>query len=579
MISLISSKERWHIAKMVGFTICSSVLEIATAVAIIFLTQVIATPSTGQKLFNIFDFHTLTTHQTILFVALLVGFLYLIKNIIATLEMFFQHSVIQKMNYRFQKRLLEHYLKFDYDYYLTRNASQGFEIITSDSEAMFSSGMTSLSVIFSESLVSLCLIATLFVANPMIGLIIFGIGGLFGLIISKKVSPLFYFWGQGLQQALLLSNKHLLQFFHGFKEIILLGKQRSFVDAYHIHSKKKAQIQAIRNTINTLPRMATELLFVSILILTIAYFCFNNISEQAMMAILGGYLYAGFRLMPGLNRIIMQLNIFKSIIPSIERVFSEYHLNPSKNERYIFCPDFKFNNEIILKNVSYKYISTHQYALKNISLNIRKGECIGIIGKTGSGKSTLSDVLLGLLSPEEGIALIDNQYPLNSVQWHQQIGYVHQAIYLIDDTIQANIAFGESLDSLDIEKLNSSIKASQLNELIERLPEGINTLVGERGIRLSGGERQRIAIARALYRNPSVLIFDEATSALDNETERLLMETIHQIHTDQRTIIIIAHRLTTLQNCERIIVMKNGSIDRIIRYEDLNHSFYDDSTS
>jgi len=282
-----------------------------------------------------------------------------------------------------------------------------------------------------------------------------------------------------------------------------------------------------------------------------------------MIGILSGYLYVGFRLMPGLNRIINQLNLFKSAIPSIERVHQEYTTVAAK-ENYINIPDFVFKKSICLQNISFSYLNIEKNVIKNVSLEINKGECIGIVGETGSGKSTLVDVILGLLKPHEGSVLIDEKYQVNSYQWHKKIGYVPQSVYLIDDTIEANIAFGDK--EVDELKLNIAIDAAQLRKFIDALPNGYKTIVGERGIRLSGGERQRISIARALYRNPEVLVFDEATSALDNETESRLMETINAVR-QNHTVIMIAHRLTTLRDCDRIIVMENGFIKQITNYK------------
>jgi ATP-binding cassette subfamily C protein len=190
----------------------------------------------------------------------------------------------------------------------------------------------------------------------------------------------------------------------------------------------------------------------------------------------------------------------------------------------------------------------------DFTLEIKKGESIGIVGETGSGKSTFIDLLLGLLRPTQGIILVDKQYPVNAKQWHEKIGYVPQSIYLTDDTIEANIAFGLEADMIDAGRLLQVIKEAQLEDFVQKLPDGVQTVVGERGVRLSGGERQRIAIARALYRNPEVLIFDEATSALDTETEARLMETINAVSKD-RTVIMVAHRLSTLEKCDRVVRM------------------------
>jgi ATP-binding cassette subfamily C protein len=269
--------------------------------------------------------------------------------------------------------------------------------------------------------------------------------------------------------------------------------------------------------------------------------------------------------MPGLNRVINLLNAFKAAIPSIERVYKEYTTVAAK-ESYVDVPGFVFEGCIELKDISFCYPNVKKNALQNISFQIKKGECIGVVGETGSGKSTLIDVLLGLLKPQKGTVLIDGKYPVGSYQWHQKIGYVPQSVYLTDDTIESNIAFGEK--EIDALRLNTAIDAAQLRKFIDQLPDAAKTFVGERGIRLSGGERQRISIARALYRNPEVLIFDEATSALDNETEARLMETINAV-SQNRTVIMIAHRLTTLKDCDRIVMMEQGRVSQITSYEKL----------
>jgi ATP-binding cassette subfamily C protein len=237
-------------------------------------------------------------------------------------------------------------------------------------------------------------------------------------------------------------------------------------------------------------------------------------------------------------------------------------------ENYVDLPDFQFDQDIEIKDLSFRYLNTEKDALSHVSLQIKKGECVGIVGETGSGKSTLVDLILGLLKPSHGSILIDGQYPVHSYEWHQKIGYVPQNIYLTDDTIEKNIAFGEK--DIDLNRLNLAIDAAQLRKFIDALPEGVKTVVGERGIRLSGGERQRIAIARALYRSPEVLIFDEATSALDNDTEARLMKTINAVSRD-RTVIMIAHRLTTLKDCNRIVVMDKGTISQVTDYNSLQN--------
>ena len=275
----------------------------------------------------------------------------------------------------------------------------------------------------------------------------------------------------------------------------------------------------------------------------------------------------GFRLMPSLNRMISQLGILKGSIPSLCKIFDEMQIN-RKQTTIAKCPEFCFEKTINVECVSFHYEQSNKNILKNVSFQINRGESVGFVGKTGSGKSTLLDLILGLLKPTSGSISIDGKYPVNTKEWHHRIGYVPQAVYLTDESIAANIAFGE--EEIDVARLQKCIETAQLSELIEKLPQKAETVVGERGIRLSGGERQRIAIARALYRKPDVIIFDEATSALDNKTEKVLMETINTL-TKNYTVIMVAHRVSTLKDCHRIFAVESGKVTQV-EYNDIRES-------
>lgn len=569
LCDLLAHKEKLKFYINFSLSFVVSLMEIVTVVFLGLFAQVLNDPSVVKRYAIHFGLGwDLSPGQSILYVAIAVGAVYLVKNTIAAVQVVVQNFSIQKACYDFKNKLLYRYAHADYGFYLTRNSYFGVQVVDGDVEQTFTRGMGALLIILSESIVFVSLIGVVIYLNPPLAFFIFGLGIMLSFLISKFLLPQLYRFGEQLRQIQVDAGRNLMQFFHAFKEIILLGKRASFVEAYQVHSRRKAKIQAVQMTADALPRIVIEVLFVGIFILTICYLCVKHENPMQMMGLLSGYLYVGFRLMPGLNRIITQLNIFKSSIPFIERTHKEY-LTIASDENYLDIPSLKFNQSISFENVCFKYINAIDNSLSYINLKIKKGECIGIVGETGSGKSTLVDLILGMLRPSEGRVLVDDQYPANATQWHQKVGYVPQAVYLIDDTIEANIAFGE--DIIDKDKLHRAIDAAQLTKMIHSLPKGLKTIVGDRGVLLSGGERQRIAIARALYRDPEVLIFDEATSALDNETEARLMETINSV-SKNRTVIMIAHRLTTLKNCDRIIQMDKKMIKSITTYAELSSS-------
>lgn len=552
------------------FSLTSSAFEIITASSIVILANVLSDPQKGNQYLKMLGFNTIAS-PGLLFTsfALIVGVIYLCKNGFSILEAIYQQFSIQKINYRFKKSLLKKYATINYSFYLTRNSSQIHAIVSSDVELTFTSGLTALSIFFSEFLIFIVLIAMIIYIQPTLAFYVFAIMSLLAFLVYKLFLPKFYKWGQEQQKYAIEVNKNLLQFFYAFKEIVLNGQIENFIGKFYLASKGMSKNQGFQNVGMILPRAITESIFIIIFVFTVAFFSLNGGSPQQMIGALGGYLYIGFRLMPGLNRMITQINLFKSIIPSITRVYEEYTQTASV-ANYHNYPDFDFKNQVSINKVNFCYLNQEKYTLKNIELTINKGECIGITGETGSGKSTLADIFLGLMEPTEGSVLIDNKYVAHSLQWHQRIGYVQQSFYLTDDTIEANIAFGIDEQHVDKVKIAEVINASQLKKLIAKLPLGAKTIIGERGIRLSGGERQRIAIARALYKDADVFVFDEATSALDNQTEEELMETIDSIRERKKTIIIIAHRLSTLKNCDRIVIIKEGEIEKIINYDELN---------
>lgn len=543
----------------------SSALELITAAIIILFAQTINDINIGQTYAAKIGLeHKFSSIQILLFIICLCGLSFMIKNIVAGFSVFQQNLYAQQMETNFRQILLRRYSQLYYGLHLTRNSATAFSTIYDSIHIVYTLGVMGIAGAASEIIVFFSLISFITYLHPMMSLFIFGFGTLTAVIVTRNLLPSIYRHSSTMQESYAKSNKHLLQLLHSFKEIILLNKQEYFIKTYNIDSSKGSYSEAMRTAIKELPRLFIESLFVGFFMIAIGVLCVKSQNPSELLGIFGGYLYVGFRIMPGLNRIIQQFNMFKSAIPAINRVHDEYNLD-LETETYLDLPELSFQKSIDLNNVSFQYLNTKREALSHINLTIMKGECIGIAGETGSGKSTLIDIVLGLLKPTEGEILIDSLYPANSLQWHHKIGYVPQSLNLIDDTIAANIAFGIEPENYDLDLLHKVIDDAQLTKFLAQLPDGINTIVGEKGVRLSGGEKQRIAIARALYINPEVLIFDEATSALDNETEAKLMGTIYSV-SKNRTVIMIAHRLSTLEKCDRIVNMKNAKMENVTNY-------------
>ena len=288
---------------------------------------------------------------------------------------------------------------------------------------------------------------------------------------------------------------------------------------------------------------------------------FKGENPNSLITILGVFVAATFRVIPSLNRILGALQSLKYYGKSIDLLFKEMQIEVELTENRNL--NFDFKKEIVFENVSFKYQSDSDFIFKSLNLKIKKGETIGLIGSSGSGKSTFVDILIGLLSPTSGDIVVDgkgiNKY---TSSWRKKIGYISQDIHLIDDSIIKNIALGVVEDKINLDSVNKAINSAQLQSFIKSLSNGINTHVGDKGVKISGGQKQRIGLARALYNNPEILILDEATSSLDDKTENEVMKAI-ELLSDNRTVIIIAHRVSTLGFCKKIFELKNSKFKEI----------------
>ena len=425
----------------------------------------------------------------------------------------------------------------------------------------------------SDALLLVGLVAVLAVVSPLPTLVAFlGIGPLV-LILLRSVQPRLASLGAMSQEMEKQSLQSLQQALEGIRDIKVLDRSELFESRFGRHRRALARSHYMQATLVDVPRVALESVVLLSILALFAIAITGGRSLTGLVALLGLFAYAVFRVMPAVNRVMMNLNYLKFGTAAVDHVYDDLMLVEPKREEV--SPDgtdaaMVFDRHITFEDVAYRYDDVGEDVLHGIDLSIERGESIGIVGPTGGGKTTLVDILLGLLTPTSGTVKVDGVDVAEDVAaWQRHLGMISQTVFLLDDTLRHNIALGLEDSEIEGDKMTQAVQMAQLEDFIASLAEGLNTVVGERGVRLSGGQRQRVAIARALYRQPSVLVFDEGTSALDNITEAELIRALERLR-EERTIIIVAHRLTTVRHCDRILMVTNGAIADSGTYDELS---------
>ena len=511
------------------------------------LTALITSPDVSES-----------TDKLVMYAILCVG-IFALKGTLSLLDSWFQNKWVQNFLVFIKQKLIQRYTKMDYAHQIIRNSGDSLSILFSDIDVYIRMGLTALGIFLTEMLVLVVLLGFLFYIEPQMTAILVLLLGSLSIVTLRYLLPTFRKWGKMAQNTAKKGYQEGLQILQSYRDILIFGKTEYFVERYMEQARIRASVNVKTSVAQVIPRISIELIFIMFFAGIVSVYALQNADFSTLTMTLSAYLYAGFRLLPGLNRLTIQMNNIKMAEASLERVISEM-TSPLLEKNYISAPDLTFNKTIKLSNVSYQYPESDRIVLSDVTLDIKKGEFLGILGKTGSGKSTLLSLILGLINPTEGQIIIDGQYPVNATDWHRKIGYTAQNFDLIDGTLIDNIAFGVSPEDIDMELVKKSITDAQLDSFIEKLPEGIDTYIGERGVRISGGERQRVALARALYTQPEVLMLDEATSALDIDTEASIMQTIKELRSKDLTIITITHRPETLKNADRVIEIKDGKL-------------------
>jgi ATP-binding cassette, subfamily B, bacterial PglK len=499
------------------------------------------------------------SHERLVVFAMLalVG-VYIVKVSFLIFLTWMQARFISWLNVDFSLRLFTGYLRQPFNFHLQRNSAELIRNAVNQVSQM-TGAIHSYMLITTEFLVVLGIFVLMIVVEPVSALLVTSVLSLASWGFYRFTKARIKRWGEEFQGHEKLRLQYLREGLGAAKDVKLLGREKNFIDQYQISNLGSAEIAKNRTTLAALPRLWLELLGVTGIVATVLLMIAQNKPMASLMPALGLFVVAAFRLMPSANRLLNATQSVRFSSPAFNNLYKEFSLLKEVEYPKKFSP-LPFKKLLALEGVDFCYPSTEVLVLKEISLSIRQGESVGLIGGTGAGKSTLVDIILGLLVPAGVAVRVDGvDIRTNLRGWQDKIGYVPQHIFLTDDTIRRNIAFGLSADNIDETAIWSSLRAAQLEQFVNSLPEGLDTMIGECGVRLSGGQRQRIGIARALYHDPSVLVLDEATSSLDTATERGFMDAVCALKGD-KTLIIVAHRLSTVEHCDYLYRIEGGRI-------------------
>ena len=576
-IYLLTPRERKISCLLIIMIIIMASLDMIGVASILPFMAVLTNPGAIKtntilnKMFEISRIFGVENNDEFLFaLGILVFMLLIISLIFKALTAYAQVRFVQMREYTIGKRLVEGYLHQPYSWFLSRHSADLVKTVLSEVNEVIGNGLKPLMEIIAKSTIIIAIIILLIIADPKLAFVVsFSIIVTYGFIFYF-IRNILYKLGKERFKSNQFRFRIVSEAFGAAKEIKVGGLEKGFIKSFSINAQTFARNVASSEVLGILPRFALEAIAFGGILLIILFILDNTGSVNDAIPIISLYAFAGYRLMPAIQVIYLSSTRLKFVGPALDKIINDIKnlkpLNLNQNQGVL-----NFNKAIDLKNISYNYPNSQRTSLKNINLSIPNSSRVGIMGQTGCGKTTMVDIILGLLDPEKGTLEVDGQIikDQNRRSWQRSIGYVPQQIYLSDDTIAANIAFGVDPKDINKDLVERASKIANLHEfVINELPDQYETSVGERGIRLSGGQRQRIGIARALYHNPKVLILDEATSALDDQTEKVVMEAIHNLDKNI-TIIIIAHRLSTIKNCDIVYLLEKGELKNTGTFEEI----------
>lgn len=503
---------------------------------------------------------SLTDYEVIVVFSLAVITTFVVKNILHYFIYKFQMKELHKIRASLSRKMFSQYIHMDYSLFIEKNIASLIHNSTGQVNAFVLIFLQSLLFILSELVIIIAIAILLFILNVKVMIVLCVLLGLIGFVMIKFFKRALKEVGKEQNLATVNMYKTISEGIGALKEIKILQVEDYFINVFDSHSNKYQNMAVLASKVQVLPKLILEMLFISGLVGVVAISVVTGFDLKALIPTLIIFSLAFFKILPSVNRIISFNNNLTTSKVSFDVLYDElkssYYSDDSLNNTD-FENSLQFNERIAFKNVDFSYDGKQQ-VFKDFSIEIPKNSTVAFIGRSGAGKTTLIDLILGLVKPQAGDVVFDNHKVSDNINfWYKKISYIPQTISFIDDSIRKNIALG--INDINDEQLSKCVADAQLSDFIAGLPNGLDTEIGDKGVRLSGGQRQRIGIARALYKNPDILIFDEATSALDVETERALTESIKKL-SGSKTIIIVAHRISTIKDSDIIFVLEKGVV-------------------
>jgi len=582
VLRLLDERERKRLYLLFGAMTISALIEVAGIVSILPFLALITNPTVINDnrflnwLYTILKFQS--SNRFLIFIGVMALIILIVSNIVIILTTWGSARFTNMRNFTISRRLLSRYLHQPYAFFLNKNTIELGKNILSEVTIVTSGVLIPLMQIISSGITALFIFAMLIVVEPLLSLSVMVILGaayvfIYG-VVKKKISDV----GKRRFNANKELHKAVYEAFGGIKQLKLLGFEDVFINRFSKPSSEYAKDTATNQIISRIPRYIMEVVAIGGIISVVLYLLASARGLQDILPIIGLFAFAAYRIMPALQNVYASVTNMRFYVYGIDVLYKDMYSFEDKTYTTAYSkkkfPPLNMQKELKLEEITFSYPGTKKSVIDNLNIKIDSNTSVAFVGKTGVGKTTIADIILGLLRPSSGRMLVDEVEITddNLSNWQKNLGYIPQDIYLLDDTVTRNIAFGIPDEKIDMNNVKGAAQIANIHNFVkEELPNGYQTLVGERGIRLSGGQRQRIGIARALYHNPGVLVLDEATSALDGVTEKEVFKAIDNI-AQTKTLIMIAHRLTTVRNCDVIYVLKYGKIVGQGKYEELMES-------